>query len=149
MIKGYFDDRNRPWLDAQVDIPELGVTGRVSFLAKTGAKMTCLKPGDGNTLQIPFDNIRTEGQSYLETHGWQVKYHPLRATITFDGDNGPHTMEIDLHVAKPDQMGLDRPSILGWDIISQWRMIYDPMNNRMEFETEPCRETKQEDTATP
>ena len=60
MIQGYLEQisgRRRPFIDARVTLPSLGLADDVSFLIDTGADSTVLAPIDVARLRIPVAQL--------------------------------------------------------------------------------------------
>jgi hypothetical protein len=60
MIRGYFSidgNRRRPFVDAHVALPSLGLAGKVPLLVDTGADSTVLAPEDALYLRIPLTQL--------------------------------------------------------------------------------------------
>ena len=131
MIVGAFDTRGRSYVRCLVSIPRLGVVGDVTFRVDTGADITCLHPGDGRTLGIPFE--RLENPVGGRGVGGISQYFLEEASLVFDNDGEQEVRPAPLLIAKPDGANEGLPSLLGLNVINHWYMEYDPVNGRLEF----------------
>jgi len=124
MLHGRFGDTSgQPYIEGYVYIPRLGWKGNISFIFDTGADNSVLMPTDANRMKIDYRQLGNESQAigiggisnvYVET-----------ARLGFSCDKVLYGYEIDIHICKPRKELMKIPSILGRDIISQWRVTYD------------------------
>jgi Aspartyl protease len=63
LIGRYGSTSGRPFMDAHITIPSLGVSGPVSFLMDTGADKTVIMPADSKRLGINYRNLRQASES--------------------------------------------------------------------------------------
>ena len=131
MITGYFDERERPYVEGQVWLPQLNVLAWVDFLVGTGATVTSLSPNDTRSLRIPiselFNPVRHRGIAGTRT------YYPEPAVILFTDGAEWRRFDIELYVATPDEGADYLPSLLGRDILNTVQMDYDFPAGRLEF----------------
>lgn len=124
MLRGRFGDTSgRPHIEGYVLLPRLENRGNVSFIFDTGADRSLLMPLDGQRMGIDYKQFEKEDQS-LGIGGISSNYIEP-AYLAFVGDNELYGYEIELCICQPSEAMLDIPSLLGRDIIDQWRIIYD------------------------
>ena len=104
----------------------------VAFRVDTGADRTCLHPGDGSDLGIPFADLRGEIATSYGVGG-ESQYVRQESRLTFNNSGEALVREVNLQIAQPSELMIRLPSLLGLDVINHWRMDYDPRNNRLEF----------------
>ena len=133
MIVGYFDSEGTPWLDGRVIIERLSVDGPVRFLVDTGADSGALHSADGKVLACRFD-LLDEAMAYsVGGIGGSHDYFPEEALILFEGDDGTYEFAVDLDVARPTAVADELPSLLGRDILNDFRIEYDYGSNILHF----------------
>ena len=132
MIAAYFDN-GRPHVSAHIEIPRLSMTGTIPLLVDTGADNTCIHPKDGPELLIPYQSLNRPttvrgiagtSQRYLED-----------AVISFRDSLGTPVFRyrVTVRIGKPDDVDLRLPSLLGQDLLRNWRTIHEPALQRLEF----------------
>ncbi len=135
MITGTIGEYARPTLASELIIPRFGIRRKVNFLVDTGADQTVLQPYDAQEVGIPFE--RLESPEVSRGIGGPALLFRESAYLTFDEDDGSatHWCLLNIHIAKPPENGAPSPlpSLLGRDVIDQWRMLYDPVDGRLEF----------------
>ena len=131
MIDGGFTTDGRPYVEAEIILPRLGVAGHVYFLVDTGSDTTILHPYDGTELGCPFDEL-VNPEEFISAGG-RHPYFMERAVITLDDDDGAREFHIELSIAKPHPTVNDLDSLLGRDILNDLRMDYDPRQRLLQF----------------
>ena len=120
MITAYFEN-GRPHVSAHIEIPRLNITGTIPLLVDTGADNTCIHPKDGPELLIPYQSLNRPAtvrgiagtsQRYLED-----------AVISFRDSLGTPVFRyrVTVRIGKPDDVDLRLPSLLGQDLLRNWR----------------------------
>jgi hypothetical protein len=133
MITGRFGDTSgRPFIEGRIYLPRLGISGDISFLMDTGADTTTLMPDDIMRLAIDFDAL--EGDFACVGVGGAVHCYTERAILAFT-DPGKtvyayELSELCLMNADPQMDGVH--SLLGRDILDNWRITYDPQGNKLQ-----------------
>ena len=110
-------------MEGHVLLPRLGKNGNVSFIFDTGAGTSRLMPLDGQWMRIDYGRFQKEETS-LGIGGTSDNYIES-AYLAFVGDEALFGYEIELRVCKPSKDLMTIPSLLGRDIIDQWRVTYD------------------------
>ncbi|SRR6266498_4263184 len=133
MIHGRFGELARPYVSASLMLPLAPRVGRINFLLDTGADQTCLMPGDARAMRLNFEGlgepVRARGI------GGRVKVHPHTGTINFlEMGVGLIFYEISLLVY-PDRIPYrNYPSLLGRDVLNNWRIQYSHIENALTAE---------------
>ena len=124
MLRGRFGDTTgRPYVEGHVFLPRMRVSGNVSFVFDTGADTSLLMPLDGHRMGIDYTSFQEKDQS-LGIGGVSENFIEP-AYLAFVGDEELYGYEIKLRICKPSEEIMTIPSLLGRDIIDQWRIIYD------------------------
>lgn len=131
MLSGFFDANGRPRLKGRLIIPELGVDGPVDFLVDTGSDTTSLHPRDSYNLAIPLQQLRHS--TTLAGIGGAQTYFQADATLVFYDEEQAYMYYLGLAIARPSQHNLRLPSLLGQDMLRQWRTVHDPTDRVLQF----------------
>ena len=131
MIRGWFDEFGRPYVRARVVIPRLRVDHDVYFLADTGASNTCLHPSDAVDIGIPFRRLRNPRNS--RGVGGASPYFREPAYLLFTDGDLTRIYSVELLIAEPSESNLRLPSLLGRNIMNNWRSVFDPAIGVLEF----------------
>lgn len=130
MILGEFDERGRPLIEGRLLIPRLRVDHWITFLLDTGAERTCLHPRDTNRARIPIETlggvIQSRGVGGLST------YNREPALLSFNDHPYTRVYAIELLIADTREGNQGLPSLLGRDVLNNWNVNYDPMNDTLE-----------------
>jgi hypothetical protein len=136
VITGFFDPAlptwPRPLMPVMLYLP--GISRQwalIEFLLDTGASTTCVHPQDATTrLGIDDTALRTQASwpRQRSSHGVGGSstdyivpaYYALRRD-----DGGWDTYQRDLAIAKPMPANQTIPSLLGWDILQEYRVVVD------------------------
>jgi len=130
--RGYFEgDDRQPYVDADVLLPRLGVTAKVSLFVDTGADTTTIHWGDRNLLrtregdQLPADAVFPDQAQAYGIAGVPVLYGREDAVLVFRTDEGTLVAsEVRLHIELgPTTGGI--PSLLGRDLLSEVRLDFN------------------------
>ena len=120
-------------MEGRLLIPRLGISGNISWLVDTGADGSLLNPNDGQRLQLDYS--RLTGDNSATGIGGEMHCFVEPAVLVFtDPGTRLYVYMFDLDISAPDPGISDLPSLLGRDIIDQWRVTYDPANDLLEFE---------------
>ena len=130
MILGEFDDRGRPFVRGRLVAPRLEVDESVLFLLDTGADVTCLHPADAKNVGLAFDQLSNR-VSYRGVGG-RSPYFVEPAILSITDKLQARLYAVQLLIAEPDGSNEVLPSLLGRDIINNWRIEYDPTRSRLE-----------------
>lgn len=124
MLKGRFGDTTgRPFIEARIVLPQQKAFGNVSFVLDTGADRSLLMPLDAQRCNIDWDQLeRTESSSGI---GGQLEHYVESAIVAFTSGEELYLYSIELGISPPSVEIMKLPSLLGRDIIDQWRITYD------------------------
>jgi hypothetical protein len=133
MLRGSFGAHSgEPNLDAYLVLPQLGVSGQVSFLVDTGAAITCLHPNDLLALGADLEAVRGLPTLPVSGVGGSPNVYRTPGYLAFGDDDSVYVYEIPVSILDPQ----DAPplaSMLGRGILRHWRMTYDQTNDVLEF----------------
>lgn len=132
MLIGRFGDTSHsPYIEAQIYLPRLKITGDVSFLVDTGADSSMLMPADAIRLGVCFTDL--EGDVAIDGIGGSIHCFPERAVLVFlEAGVALHVYDLEeFSIMQNDPGVTELPSILGRDVLNRWRMIYDPGMNKL------------------
>jgi len=123
----------RPFVNGRIILPRLGIRYPVSLCIDTGADRTIIMPGDGYEMRLPYG--RLQATSAAVGVGGRVSMYEEQGLVVFMADDRTkHIDEIRFTIA-PNERELDAlPSLLGRDIISRWRIDFNPPANELRCE---------------
>ena len=134
MLRGRFGDTSgRPYLEGRLILPDLRISTDISFCVDTGADRTVLLPGDGVRMGIDFAGLTRETES-VGVGGLCRNYVEPAIIVFSEPRRFLYAYMIDMEVSPPSPEIMDVPSLLGRDVLNRWRMIYNPMKNRLSFQ---------------
>ena len=134
MIEGRFGDTTgRPHVECKVQLPRLNRTVNVSFLVDTGADTSLLAPGDLARLNIDHALLGPRHRRIGGIRG-HITCATEEALLVFPDGDSIRIYQADLCISFPDDVGETMTSLLGRDILDQWKMTYDPTNAFLGFE---------------
>ena len=131
MIRGWFDEFGRPYVRARVVIPRLRVNHSAYFLVDTGADSACLHPSDAVDMGIPFQQLINPRSS--RGVGGRSQYFREPAIVSFEDGDLTRQYLIQLLIAEPSESNRQLPSLLGRNIMNNWRSVFDPAIGVLEF----------------
>ena len=132
LLGRFGDTSGRPYLEARIVFPGLGVAGHISFLVDTGADRTIIHPIDGARIGVDYGKL-VWSASAVGVGGRTVKQAPERALVVFSQpDKALYVYELDVLIVPQDNVATSMriPSLLGRDILDRWEMRYAPTNKR-------------------
>ena len=133
MLRGRFGDTSgRPYIEGRVILPNLNIIGDISFLVDTGSDETRLHPSDGVRLKIDYGQLSGDAES-IGTSGLTYDFIEPAVVVFSEPKRFLYVYNITLRIASYDIEILDLPSLLGRNILDQWRMTYDPQKKRLLF----------------
>jgi hypothetical protein len=133
MIHGRFAEAGQPFVSASVILPRNAREAKVNFLVDTGADRTCLMPADAHTMRVRYEGLINPAKA--RGVGGEVEVHREKATVIFvELGVGLITYEVGIDIY-PNQEPYDGyPSILGRDVLNQWRINYCHPENALTAE---------------
>jgi hypothetical protein len=131
MLEGRFGNTSgAPYLEARVSIPR-SLRGLISFLVDTGADGTVFMPADSRKLGINFGSLRNPVTS--EGIGGAAKGFTEQAVLSFSDRRFIYSYLLNIEISAPTSHNHRFPSLLGRDIIDQWRFVMDRSQTKVVF----------------
>ena len=132
MLEGRFGNTSgAPYLEARVSFPRLSLRGLVSFLVDTGADGTVFMPADSKKLGINFGTLRNPTTS--EGIGGAAKGFTEQVVLSFSDRRFVYSYLLNIEISAPTTHNHRFPSLLGRDIIDQWRFVSDRSRGKIHF----------------
>jgi len=132
MLVGRFGNTSgAPYLEARISIPRLTLTGLISFLVDTGADGTVLMPADSRKLAINFGSLRNPVTS--EGIGGAAKGFNEQIILSFSDRKFIYSYLFTAEIAAPTPHNHRFPSLLGRDVLDQWRFVMERSKNLAVF----------------
>lgn len=120
-------------MEGRLIIPRLGLQSDISFLVDTGADNTVLMVDDARRMGIDYKKLKLSKQQSVGIGG-TTRHFKERALITFsEPGKFLHVYEIDLAITQPNSNLKKIPSLLGRNVIDNWRMTYNPDKGNLWF----------------
>jgi hypothetical protein len=130
MLVGRFGNTSgAPYLEARVSIPRLRLTGMISFLVDTGADATLLMPADSRKLSINFNALKNPTTS--DGIGGSAKGFNEQMVLSFTDRRFIYSYLFNIEIAERTKYNDRFPSLLGRDIIDQWRLVMDKQQHKV------------------
>jgi hypothetical protein len=124
MLEGRFGEASgAPYIQAHVSFPRFGLRGGLWLLIDTGADITVLMPRDSLRLGVDF-RLLTNLTASQGIGGIARGYHET-AAISFYDRRYSYSYVLKIELAAPLAHNTRLPSLLGRDILGQWRVIVD------------------------
>jgi hypothetical protein len=143
VIRGRFDPRyTHPWPRERVGIRLTSISpdwAIVDFVLDTGASATCIHPADaiqhvGLDPVMLTDPSRWPNAVAFGGIGGSVNYFTTPAEYALVHDPGEVTfLAGTIKVAQWTQTNQSLPSLLGWDVLAEFRLYCDPGAGRLEL----------------
>ena len=132
MLHGRFGNTSgAPYIEARIAIPRLNLRGLISFLADTGADGTVLMPADSKKLAINFKSLQNPSTS--EGIGGIAKGFNERVLLSFSDSQFVYSYLLKIEISAKTPYNHRFSSLLGRDILNQWRCIIDASKNKISF----------------
>lgn len=139
-VIGWFTIFGQPFVKARVTIPRLGVQRVVDFLVDTGADRTCVNYRDAALMGLFPEILRGSERTYAAGVGGGARYFREDARLEFlsaDDDGQSDEQSVRLLIADLSDRPQAMPSLLGWDVLNLYRMVYSPAERRLELDAPP------------
>ena len=126
MIRGRFGPAARPFVEGIIRLPRLGASLIVPLLIDTGADTTSLSPRDWRAAGLRESDF--SGPSVTITgYGGEVICPVERAELILQHENGARDRwAVDIEIAPATRASGLIPSILGRDILREYRLVCSP-----------------------
>jgi hypothetical protein len=132
MLEGRFGNTSgAPYIEARVSFPRLKLWGLVSFLVDTGADGTVLMPTDSKKLGIDFRALKNPTTS--EGIGGTAQGFNETVVLSFSDRRYIYSYLIKMEISAATKHNHHFPSLLGRDILKQWRCVLDAGQRRIRF----------------
>jgi hypothetical protein len=132
-VRGRFGDTSgRPYIEGRLIIPRLNITTDISFLIDTGSDLTVLNPLDGFRMEVDYSQLIGD-REVVGVGGLCHNYVEPTIVVFSEPQKFLYVYNIELEITPPNPEIMDIPSLLGRDILNQWRMTYNPSKNRLTF----------------
>ena len=118
-------------MQGRLIIPGLSIATDIDLLVDTGADCSCLHPTDGMRVRVPYGNLSNP----LSIGGIGGNHNFFRepAALIFADGKRMRVHAIWLAIATPTPQNMRHPSLLGQDVLKNWRMTHEPHIARLEF----------------
>jgi hypothetical protein len=131
MLKGRFGNTSTaPYIEARVSLPGLGLRGLVSFLIDSGADGSVLMPADAKKLGVDYkalSNATTSAGIGGVSHGFEEV-----GVLSFADSRFVYSYLLQkMEIAVPTRGNLRFPSLLGRDVLNQWRFVLDHSHGKV------------------
>jgi hypothetical protein len=132
MLEGRFGNTSgAPYVEARVLFPRPALRGLVSFLVDTGADGTVLMPADSKKLGIDFSSLGNPTTS--EGIGGAAPGFNETVALSFSDMRYIYSYILKLEISVPTKHNNRFPSLLGRDILKQWRFVMDTDHKQLTF----------------
>lgn len=119
-----------PYIEAHISFPRLRLSGVLWFLIDTGADGTLLMPADSRKFGVDF-HLLTNSTSSQGIGGTASGYREAAVVSFSDRRYYIYSYVISMEIALPLPHNTRFPSLLGRDILGQWRLIVDKPENEI------------------
>lgn len=133
MLQGRFGNTSgRPYIEGRIYLPRLNVRSNISFLVDTGADRSLLMPLDGTRMGLDYNQL-AGNQEAVGIGG--VSRHFVEPALVVFSEAGKYLYiySINLTISSSNTSLMDVPSLLGRDILDQWKMTYNPTKKELTF----------------
>ncbi len=133
IISGYFHQDNTPFVDILLEIPDLNIKRKVSFLIDTGSPITILSERDARKLKIDYSKLKPANGSIMGLGGFAETYILKNVILHFFTRTRMTDITLKKLLAyKNDSNDKDIinqiPSLLGRDVLREFTLIYNEKN---------------------
>jgi hypothetical protein len=119
--------RGRPYVTGFVVLPRLIIDGEVAFLVDTGADTTVIYPRDAERLRLSHEQVFADSNVVFSVGiGGGVEEYLEGGFAMIQHDDGKwDQMLAPLHFAVPSAAYALIPSLLGRDVLSYYKLVFD------------------------
>ena len=126
MISGEFGRTGRPYVIGNLDLPRLGVSGRLTFLVDTGADLTIIHPPALRYLGVSTDQLTNRAGTHGVGGPAALFVEPAILHFTDADRSTVYAYRLDIGIAEPRSANRNFPSLLGRNILDCWYLESDP-----------------------
>ena len=119
-------------MEGRLIFPRLGLRSDLSFLVDTGADQTMIHPLDGTRMGIDYPALTDVAES-IGVGGISRNFIEPAVAVFAEPRRNLYVYNIQVAVCPPSPDIMDLPSLLGRDILDNWRMTYSPQQRRLVF----------------
>lgn len=123
--------KGRPYVAGTVLLPRLNVSGDIMFLLDTGCDFSLISPTDAKRIGcyqegVPFENvIGWDGPMSVGIEQAMVGFNDIAIKL--------YSINIGIVACEPRQR-YTMPSVIGRDLMSRWRIVWEPRTAVLEIE---------------
>lgn len=137
-LPGIISTDGRPQLVGRLVMPRLEIDTSVLFLVDTGAEHTLLNADDSNRLQVDISDL-VDDDSKIAGLGGRIDVFWEDSELTFIQHNTvSHTYKLRVGILRFNRSERHRvgvaPSLLGRNLLRNWKMRCDILNKNLEFD---------------
>jgi len=126
VLRGRFGNTSgRPYIEGRLILSRLGIRSDISWLVDTGADRSLLLPDDGDRMNIDYAKLTGDEES-VGIGGLSHNFVEPAILVFAEPNRFLHVYTLDLTISPPDPDLRDMPSLLGRDVLDQWRITYNP-----------------------
>lgn len=138
-IEGYTHRDGTPFVDILLEIPELGIGRKVSFLIDTGSPVTILSERDARKLKIDYGRLTSSDGNIMGLGGFSETYVLKGVTLHFFTSKKSLPVSLDdLYVSKSiisDRDIINQiPSLLGRDVLREFTLVFNENKRTVSLE---------------
>jgi len=136
IINGYFHQGKTPYVELLLEIANLHIRRKVSFLIDTGSPITILSERDARKLKIDYSRLKPTNEEIMGLGGFSKTYTLSNVILHFFSKSGMVDIErkelfVYKNVATEEEIINQIPSLLGRDILREFTLTYDEKKNNV------------------
>lgn len=136
IIEGYFHRDKSPFIDVMIEIQEMNIKRKISFLLDTGSPITILSERDARKLKLNYNRLKQANGNIMGLGGFTETYILHNALFHFFSKNSSFNILLkELFVYKniiEDEEIINQiPSLLGRDVLHEFAVTYDEKNSNV------------------
>ena len=134
MLRGRIGNTSgEPLLEGLLQIPSQNISNHISFLVDTGADMSILMPDDGVLMGIDYSAL-SDTQVVGGIGGETTIYTEPARIIFAESGKCLHAYAITLGISPVKKELEETHSLIGRDILQNWKMRYHPTTGYVAFD---------------
>jgi hypothetical protein len=117
----------RPLVAGFLVLPRLLLGDRLTFLVDTGADASAIYPRDAQRLGLSHDLVFDDSDIVVSVGvGGRVEEYIEAGIVMLQHDDGSvDRLLVPMHFAKPSPANAEYPSLLGRDVLSFYRLVFE------------------------